>query len=493
MWLEGYLVFVYRANGESSVPHVVKSDSKMKEHHPVVWGYRWYDVPLEHIASQPSFFDRDMFHSWLAKKIGVSALATSLRTQSRTLRTKKAMVPALISSAPEYIISSLTRFLNDALSDIFRDHHTDRKVALRVHFRYSEKGLEAIVDDVVALSRDEEDNDPEQEDILHLFPSSIQKKAEVLRRWWEERAVRYRSISWFYARCYFCNSDASRIIGNWVNIDSSRADSEGKWVYLSNLYKHPALHESVVALQKHRDFFIDRLTELKDIASLITSIEQAAEKSAIPLCMPELLDEAEEIVAFDQIYPTHLLSRKDKIFPIKNLPGINGRMVAFTGTHGGGKTVASLSIPVNIYLLQSGLPVFGSGFRANMKRALGMVFLERGDGSTCEMILAKLTNILKATKIYAPHEFIVVIDELGVGTQEESGLQLGKDVLEELRKKGVSTLFSTQILELARHAQENLDAYCFKVDKDHAMAPGISGGDMGALREKSGFNSLIGN
>ncbi|MEK7103258.1 MAG: hypothetical protein AAB870_02840, partial [Patescibacteria group bacterium] len=112
-------------------------------------------------------------------------------------------------------------------------------------------------------------------------------------------------------------------------------------------------------------------------------------------------------------------------------------------------------------------------------------------GSTCEMIIAKLTNILKAAEQYSSDEFVVVIDELGVGTQESSGLELGKDMLEALSKRKISVLFSTQILALAEYAKADLGAYCFKVDEHHALSVGIAGGAMDVLREKSGFNAIL--
>ena len=47
-----------------------------------------------------------------------------------------------------------------------------------------------------------------------------------------------------------------------------------------------------------------------------------------------------------------------------------------------------------IYLAQSGLPVFGAKLSLNVKKIIGMVFLERGSGSTLQLLLEKYKSLL---------------------------------------------------------------------------------------------------
>ena len=128
-------------------------------------------------------------------------------------------------------------------------------------------------------------------------------------------------------------------------------------------------------------------------------------------------------------------------------------MLGLTGYHGGGKTVTSLAVVTNIFLAQSGLPVFGQGFRLNVKDVLGMMFIERGGGSTCELLLDKIVIILKEIQNVHNSKVVLVLDEVGTGTQEMDGHKLGKDVLSKLSNIGVSVLFSTQIQSLAEFAR----------------------------------------
>lgn len=71
-------------------------------------------------------------------------------------------------------------------------------------------------------------------------------------------------------------------------------------------------------------------------------------------------------------------------------------------------------------MAQSGLLVFGTDFRLNPKSKIGMVFLERGSGSTLELLLRKSKDILEARNGEG-NGTIFVLDELGTGTQGDRG------------------------------------------------------------------------
>jgi dsDNA-specific endonuclease/ATPase MutS2 len=142
-------------------------------------------------------------------------------------------------------------------------------------------------------------------------------------------------------------------------------------------------------------------------------------------------------------------------------------------------------------MAQSGLPVFAKLLRANAKRVIGTAFIERGEGSTCQMLVEKLTRIAERSETCNGSEMIVILDELGGGTQDDAGFDLGCDMLRTLRQRNVSTIFSSQILRLGNHARDQLDAECFWLDHDHSLHSGIEGGGIDHLREKTGFDQHI--
>jgi len=120
-----------------------------------------------------------------------------------------------------------------------------------------------------------------------------------------------------------------------------------------------------------------------------------------------------------------------------------------------------------------------------------VVASEIGKGSTAQVLVTKIANVLRGVAKFKNHQVVVMLDELGTGTQQDAGLKLGQDVLKKLHKDGFSVYFSTQILELAHWVEDNLGGKCFKMGKNHTIEPGIANGAMNDLREKSGLNMLL--
>lgn len=251
-------------------------------------------------------------------------------------------------------------------------------------------------------------------------------------------------------------------------------------------------YQAVVAqLREQRAYFSALVGQLSQIAHAVSAIETTAFSLGAPISIPEILPDEHHLIEFEQIWPIHLVGRGEKIVPIANLAKLNGNLLGITGRHGGGKTVTELTIPLMLYLAQSGLPIIGRGFRFNVKEVIGAVFIERGDGSTIQILLRKTANILESIKGIPGNKIVLILDELGSATQEASGLELGRDLLEKLHRDGVSVLFSTQITTLAEYACDELGALCFKVDDRHQIQPGIGTGEMGALRKEMRIDDLL--
>ncbi len=166
-------------------------------------------------------------------------------------------------------------------------------------------------------------------------------------------------------------------------------------------------------------------------------------------------------------------------------------MICLTGSHGGGKTTILLSVPTALYMVQSIGLAFGTYFRFNPKRVLAALIINRGSGSTIELILVKTKKILEASERTRPNEMVAVIDELGSATQESAGDKLGRQVLEKLTSRGVSIITATQIQTLAQFAEQRLHAIACKVDRSHQITRGISDGGLDDLCEEMGVTELL--
>ena len=365
-------------------------------------------------------------------------------------------------------------------------------ISIHVYFVYSKKGLELQIYGIDPY------NTTEQSFVYEEFkgctPEHALKIEEAKTKMVEAMRQNQNSLALSALRTQlnkeypflFTSSDS-------FGVKCPRTDAEHKWFAIQNLYKSYFLKDSFEASCKIRSFFERHIVVLSRVARILEVLSEKAEELKTSLCYPEILEEGHHTVSFREIFPVHLISRikAEDIVPIKSLPVLNGQMLGLTGYHGGGKTVTSLAVVTNIFLAQSGLPVFGQGFRLNVKDVLGMMFIERGGGSTCELLLDKIVIILKEIQNVHNSKVVLVLDEVGTGTQEMDGHKLGKDVLSKLSNIGVSVLFSTQIQSLAEFARDELGAQCLKVDEKHGLSVGIGTGGMDSLRKRKGLDKLL--
>lgn len=277
-------------------------------------------------------------------------------------------------------------------------------------------------------------------------------------------------------------------------IKSARTDHEHRWFALRNLYGDVLVSSVVAAVRKHRDYFCEQLNTLNDIASIAESMLRVSTQTKMPLCFPQIVSDESHVVQFDEMLPgllLHKLPKDEHPVPISGLEPINGRIIGLTGAHGGGKTVASLTVAELIWLAQSGLPVLGRGVRLNVKDVLGLVFIERGEGSTIQLYLEKVHALLKAIKDIDGHRVVIILDELGSATQEADGLKMGRGLLSTFANAGVSVIYSTQIMDLAHYSEDALGAICYQFTRSHQMNPGINDGGLGELLTDMGITEML--
>jgi len=411
------------------------------------------------------------------------------------MRRKAAFKDMVLDSRnlPSFLWDELKEGVEEHLENLLFKGYDPANLIFQIHFVYDQDGLRFQIYNI----RFERNSDYTLKNLnFEGYSSKQEKKIKKIRQRYNDSYRHFletKEENQIYRMINLQNPNLFNE-SSFSSLDSPKCDKRFKWYAVQNLLEGSEAKGTYTELKKHRKYLAKHFYQLQCVAEIATIQKKFAEKAGANLSEPEMLLNGEHLVEIKELYPLHLFcngSNTDKVIPFRNMPVLNGQMVGLTGRHAGGKTTAEEAWTDQIYLAQSGLLVFADHFRWNPKDILGMVFVERGAGSTCELLVEKIANIFKSIKGCDPSKVVIVLDELGTGTQEGSGEKLGEDVLRTLRDIGVSVIFSTQIQELAKYAEKHLDALCLSFDNKHGVRPGISDGGLDDLRKTKGLNQHL--
>ncbi len=160
------------------------------------------------------------------------------------------------------------------------------------------------------------------------------------------------------------------------------------------------------------------------------------------------------------------------------------RLVVVTGPNAGGKTVTLKTVGLTVLAHQCGLPVLvAAGTRLPVLRRVTAAVGDEQDmlrnRSTFSGRLQRLAEVWEA----AGPGSLVLVDELGSGTDPEEGAALAIALLEALLEQGALALLTTHLTPLAAAALERDGAWCAAMEFDpesgeptFRLRPGAPGG-----------------
>lgn len=148
----------------------------------------------------------------------------------------------------------------------------------------------------------------------------------------------------------------------------------------------------------------------------------------------------------------HPLLKQEECVPLNIQIGNGIRGIIITGPNTGGKTVALKTVGLLQLMAQSGLHIPCESADLCMNNA---VLCDIGDGQSITENLSTfsshITNIINILN-HSNNESLVLLDELGSGTDPAEGMGIAIAILEELRKKECLFIVTTHYPEVKEYA-----------------------------------------
>lgn len=201
---------------------------------------------------------------------------------------------------------------------------------------------------------------------------------------------------------------------------------------------------------------------LKILAHMDLVFAKAHYSLELDAAAPEILDK--NIVELKSA--RHPLLSPDKVVPIDVNIGEDFKTLIITGPNTGGKTVCLKTVGLIVLMAKSGLHI-----PADLESKIGMcdVMTDIGDEQSIEQSLSTfsshMSNIVRILKI-ADEKSLVLLDELGAGTDPIEGAALAQAILKHLYEISACIIATTHYGELKNFAYEHEGAKNACVDFD---------------------------
>lgn len=170
------------------------------------------------------------------------------------------------------------------------------------------------------------------------------------------------------------------------------------------------------------------------------------------LVLPELSAEGETRFMNARHPVLELLAGRDGVVPIDVRLGQDFFLLVITGPNTGGKTVALKTLGLLCLMAQSGLPVPASAAEFRMFRE---IHADIGDEQSLEQSLSTFSSHVSRISRFltdAGEDTLLLLDELGSGTDPAEGAALGQAILDFLYVRRTPAVVTTHLGSLKTYA-----------------------------------------
>jgi len=139
-----------------------------------------------------------------------------------------------------------------------------------------------------------------------------------------------------------------------------------------------------------------------------------------------------------------------RVEPLDLHLGDDSQIMVITGPNAGGKTIALKTAGVLALMALCGIPVPADGARSTFP-LLNTLLVDIGDEQSIEQSLSTFSShVARIATILdqAGPDTLVLLDELGAGTEPQQGAALACGVLRDLRERGAAVIATTHLSEI---------------------------------------------
>ena len=272
---------------------------------------------------------------------------------------------------------------------------------------------------------------------------------------------------------------------------------------LNNKINHIKIEEDIEIeriLQILSSSLYEYVDQLKNNLALIASIDLIFAKANFGIDSFGIIPVLNNNKYIDLYKAKHPLIDKDKVVPIDISLGKDYVSLLITGPNTGGKTVALKTVGLLLLMAYSGIPIPCS--ESSSISVFSHIFADIGDEQSMQESLstfsAHIKNIVEITNI-TDNNSLVLLDELGSGTDPLEGAALAISILSYLKDIGSIVCCTTHYQELKEYAliTDGFENASFEFDIEnlkptYKLLVGIPGkSNAFAISKRLGLNEQI--